>query len=120
MGKFATAVALVVEGVFAEELVAAFLQTSLAPVARPEMGAGDGSFGGETCTLNLVEALPAGRGEGGGEGVDAQLHSLACCRGEAQAEAELAACPTLRFTFEAADGGAPTVMIPVVVDPRDA
>lgn len=65
--ELAAAVLLVVEGIIFQELVAAVLKTTLAPVLCPEEGGGDGGLGRETCLGDLVEAFPTGRGEGGGE-----------------------------------------------------
>ena len=62
-GEFAAAVLLVVEAILAEQLVTAFLQAALAPVACPEAGAGNGLLGHKTVTTTQIytKVLDEGR-----------------------------------------------------------
>lgn len=60
---------------------------------------GDGLLGGESGLGDLVEAFPAGGGEGGGEVGDAELLGLEGGGGEADAEALEAAGAAFGFVF---------------------
>lgn len=111
---------LVVEIVFAEELVAAVLESSLSPVLCPEGGAFDGLLGGESCLADLLEAFPAGGGEGGGEVGDAECLCLECCGGEAYAEALEASGAAFGFVFQSLDLLEPLLVVVVAVYPSDA
>ena len=118
--EFAAAVLLVVEVVFAEELVAAVLESSFPPVLCPEGGAWDGLLGGESCLADLLEAFPAGGGEGGGEVLDAECLCLEGGGGEADAEALEASGPSFGFLFQSLYLLEPACMVVVAVYPSDA
>ena len=135
--EFATAVLLVVEVVLVEELVAAVLEAGFAPVLWPEEGGGmrwhrimlngrgrgkersDGLLGKEACLVDLVEVLPTGGGEGGGEVGNAELLGLECGGGETDAEALEAAGTAFGFVFKSLDLLEPCLVVVVTVYPWD-
>lgn len=117
--EFAAAVLLVVELVFAEELVAAVLEAAFAPVLGPEGGAFDSLLGLEARLSDLVKAFPAGGGKGGGEVGDAKLLGLEGGGGEADAEALEAAGAAFGLVFKALDLLEPAVVVIVAINPRD-
>ena len=136
--EFATAVLLVVEVVFTEQLVATFLQTALAPVLGPEKGVGgmrwyritlnsgerggrwgDGLLGKEPSLVDLVEALPTGGGEGGGKIGDSEGLGLEGGGGETNAEALEAAGTPFGFVFKTLDLLEPGLMVVITVYPGD-
>ena len=65
-GELAAAEGLVVEVLFADYLAAALLQAALAPVLRPPGYALDLAAGPLPGLVDLFQALPAGRSQGGG------------------------------------------------------
>ena len=88
--ELATTVELIVETIDAEEFVAAFLKTSLAPVAVVEMDNGSRSrcLGNSdgidlfsspmTGFIDLVKSFPTAGSESGGKLADAQFTCFAC------------------------------------------
>ena len=60
--KLASAVLLVVEIVFAEELVATFLKSVLAPILWPEGSALHGFLGCKSGLVDLLQIFPTRRG----------------------------------------------------------
>ena len=82
-------------------------------------GRGDGLLGTEACLVDLVEALPTGGGEGGGEVRNAQLLGLEGGGGEADAEALEAAGTAFGFVFKSLDLLEPCLVVVVAVYPWD-
>ena len=113
----APAILLVVEVVFAKQLVATLVESALAPVLCPEASAGNGSLGGLSGTCDLFDALPARRGEGGGEPRESQLLRFACCCGQTQGEAKFAATSAFGFVLQSAYVVFPLLVVVVAVDP---
>lgn len=115
---------LVVEVVFAEELVAAVLKAAFSPVLRPKgdggFGGADGLGGGFAGSGDLVEIFPTRGGEGGGKVLDAETLGLACRGKEAKAEAELAAAAAFGLLLKATDGVDPLPVVVVGVYPAYA
>ena len=98
--EFTSAVQLVVEGVFLEQLVAPFLQAAFAPVLFPEDGAGAGCGGAPSGFVDLVEVFPARGGKGGGEHPEPVQGGVAGGGGEAQGEARQAAASAFGFALQ--------------------
>ena len=117
--EFAAAVLLVVEVVFAEQLVTAFVETALAPVLRPEFGIGDGGLGFQSGGGNLLDALPARRCQRGGKEVQALTTGFTGCCREAKLEAQAAAAAALGFALQSADAVEPLLVVVVAINPLD-
>ena len=118
--ELAAAILLVVEAILAQQLVAAVAEAALTPVLRPEHGAWHGGLGRMAGKGDLLQALPARRGQRGGEMNDAQLASLAGGGQQTHVEALLAAAATLRLMLQARHMAAPRLVVVVAVDPRQA
>ena len=84
------------------------------------LNGGDGLLGKEACLVDLVEALPAGGGEGGGKVGDAELLGLEGGGGEADTEALEATGTSFGFVFESLDLLEPVLVVVVAVYPTDA
>ena len=110
---------LVVEVVFVEELVAAVLKTSFAPVLCPEGSAFYGLLGCQSCLGDLLKALPTGGGEGGGEVGDAKCPGLDGCGSETNAEALQTTPSAFGLVLETLDLLKPLFMVVVTIYPRD-
>ena len=123
-GELATAVLLVVEVVFAEELVATVLKPAFTPVLSPKgdwgFGGGDRLGGRFACNGYLVKTLPSGGGESGGEVFYAKTLRLARRLQEAKAETELAAASTLWLLLQSLYGREPSAVVVVGVYPSYA
>ena len=116
-GKFATTVLLVVELVFLEQLIAAFVQTTLAPVLCPKGDTFNLLFSCMTGTFYLFKAFPSGRGQSGSKILNVQFFGhLGCCC-QTQGETLLATMTTLRFPLQTIDASKPRLVVVVTINP---
>ena len=103
--------------VFLEQLIAAFVQTTLAPVLCPEGDTINLLFCSMTGTFYLFKAFPSGRGQSGGKILDAQpFGHLSCCC-QTQGEALLTTMATLRFPLQAMYAAKPRLVVVVTINP---
>ena len=115
--ELAAAVLLVVELILSEQLVAALLKASFAPVLRPEGHAREGLLSSEPRTVDLLQVLPAAGGQRRGKTAEAPLRGRLCRRHQPQAEALLAAAAALRLLLQSADALEPLLVVVVAVNP---
>lgn len=114
--ELAAAVLLVVEIVLLDELEAAFLKAAFAPVPVPPDDIGIEGDGMTAGLVDLVEAFPAGGGEGGGDDPEAMLMGIRGSTLKADTETLQTAAAALRLAFKASDRSEPTVMVIVGID----
>ena len=115
--ELTTAIQLIVEAECFQELVAAVGEATLSPVLRPEVRVGHGRLGGKACPRDLLDALPTGGGERGGEVVQAEGLRLLGGDGQAMTEAEFTAWPAFRLILQALDAAKPRLVVVVAVNP---
>ena len=114
---FTAAILLVVELIFLQQLVAAILQSALAPVLVPERCASHRLFRQATCPFYLFQTLPAAGSQRRREVADAEFLCLLSRPGQSECEAQLTASSALRLSFQSAYILSPSVMIVVAVNP---
>lgn len=118
--EFTPAILLIVEVIFAQQLVAALLQSALSPVLIPEGHVGHCLFGLMTRTIDLLQALPATGGQRSGKIFESKLPGLLCCHRQPQGEALLAPPTPLWLALKTADTTEPLLMVVVAVDPSQS
>ena len=118
LGELATTILLVVEVKFFQELVAPFLQATLAPVLIPEGGALDSLLCQMTSPIDLFETLPTTGCESRGEVLQPEFFRLPCRHCQTEHKALFAPFSSFGLTLKATHILSPLFMIVVAVNPR--
>ena len=118
--ELATAVLLIVEIIFVEQLVATILKSTLAPILCPEDGAWNSCLGAQTSLRDLLKTLPTGRGECGGEILQAQCFGLQGGNLQPIGEALETTTASLRFTLQSTNSLEPALMVIVAINPLES
>ena len=116
-GKLATAVLLVIEVKFFQQLIPPFIKAALAPVLRPERRLRHRRLCQMTCTLNLFQTLPSAGGQCRGEIADTECLGLLRRGRQPQQETLFAASSSLRLSLQSAHILSPLLVIIVAIDP---
>ena len=114
--EFASAILLVVEIVFLQQLVSSVLQSAFPPILFPEYGAGIAGGGSASCLEDLLQTFPPGGGKGGGEDGKAVFRSIVCRLRQPQGEALQATATALRLILQSLHGVQPVRMVIVGID----
>ena len=130
MRELASAILLVIELVFFQQLVPTFLQAVFAPVLRPESDrlvycairriAVCRFCGTQTRRVDLVQVLPSRRSKGGGEKRNIQFLRLTGGMEKPVVETRLAPSAPFGLMLQPFYGAKPLFMTPVIVYPLDS
>ena len=104
LGELATTILLVVEVKFFQELVAPFLQATLAPVLIPEGGALDSLLCQMTSPIDLFETLPTTGSKGCREVLQSEFFCLPCRHCQTIHKTPFTAYTTLRRLLDVTEG----------------
>lgn len=115
--KLTPTVLLVIELILLEQLVPAFLQSSLAPVLCPEHGSRYLSHGFLSCPFYLFQTLPTTGGQCGSKIAEAKFLSLTGRFRQSQRKALLTAQSPLRLVFQPANACTPSFMVIIAINP---
>ena len=119
LGELATTILLVVEVKFFQELVAPFLQATLAPVLIPEGGALDSLLCQMTSPIDLFETLPTTGSKGCREVLQSKFFRLPGSLRQTECKALLTPSAPFRFTLKATHILSPLVMIIIAINPSE-
>lgn len=114
--KLASAIALVVEAILANDGGAAFAQPTLAPVLFPPYDVVERLDSPSSSLVYLVEALPPRRHQRGGDNGEPMVVGILCRGAQSHLEATETSATTLRLVFKSPDATEPTLMVVVGIN----
>lgn len=118
--EFASAIQLVVEAVFFQQLVSSVLQSAFPPILFPEYGAGIAVGGPASRLEDLLQTFPPRGGEGGGKHGKAMFRSMAGRLPQPQVEALQATPAAFRLILQPLHGAQPVRMVIIGIDEVEA
>lgn len=114
--EFTSAVELVVEAVLADDFVAPFLKSTLAPVHVPPCDAREQAARVGAGSIDLNEVFPPGCGEGGGKHVESVGGGVPCRAFQTETEALETARTSFRLALKAFSDCPPFIVGVTIID----
>ena len=118
--ELTTTILLIVKAIFLQQLVSSLVKATLSPILCPKHSVGNLFLCITTSRLNLLDAFPTRRSQGGGEMANSHLMGETGGGHQPHLKTAKTSFPPFWFTFQPFYGVQPCTMIVIAINPFES